>query len=141
VPVERVGRAALRRSFRRRSRKALCRFLRFTVAPDFETGSALQCGCPGHADPTPTWTSTWDHDCPAVGSEPWRGSLSDRILKNRCTRRTVLATDPEIVLVTVPRSIVPPFHPSGYMDKAPLVASPPTGSWTTLRWRDLGSFC
>jgi hypothetical protein len=36
VPVERVGRAALRRSFRRRSRKALRRFLRFTGAPDFE---------------------------------------------------------------------------------------------------------
>ena len=42
VRVERVGRAAQAKIVQASIPKALQRFLRFTVAPDSETGSALQ---------------------------------------------------------------------------------------------------
>jgi hypothetical protein len=104
----RVARAARRRSLGRRSRKALRRFLRFSaclpksVAPRSTRGTdSLQ----RPAGRTPTVSPRED-----------RGVIA---FLNRCTHRTVLARDPEIAFVSVPRSIVPPFHPPGYLDKVP----------------------
>jgi len=149
VRVERVGRAALRRSLRRRSRKRWRRFLRFTISLDSETriGAAVWAPGvdratvhpPGYMDkaphlacrmgPTPkvpaaadsckkirlsadaanplNRSRNWRADGDGwrfapdagvvqrlkgltvckVGSELWRGSLSDRVLiaENRCT--------------------------------------------------------
>src|SRR4051812_31849118 len=56
VPVERVGRAALRRSFRRRSRKALHRFLRFTRVKTLKPGSAAAVWAPDVGPPRETLT-------------------------------------------------------------------------------------
>jgi hypothetical protein len=59
VSVGRVGRAALRRSFRRRSRKASRRFLRFTVAPDFEIRIGTAVWVPGTCRPPKSHTCTF----------------------------------------------------------------------------------
>jgi len=104
VPVERVGRAAPRRSFRRRSRKASRRFLRFTVSPASETrigGCSVGAGCrppARNADPHPYMDrppvslmsisgalSHKSHNAPAA-ADSCRTSVSARVWANPLTR-------------------------------------------------------
>jgi hypothetical protein len=72
-------------------RKPVRRFLRFTVAPDSEPGSALQRAlgvgrsCTGVMTPTPTWTRAWDHECPAmISSALGRRQLQEHPSQLRC---------------------------------------------------------
>src|SRR6266487_5682777 len=84
VRVERVGRAALRRSFRRRSLKRCAALFVSPVSPDSET-AALQCGrpvsCyvhpPGYMDKAPSRVS-WADGEPASAAHCTRCSTDNR---------------------------------------------------------------
>src|SRR5262249_62193333 len=82
------------------------------------------------------------------GSEPWRGSLSDRVLiaENRCAAffdcDTGTRKRDRHCSGAGRRSIVPPFHPPGYLDtgcrRSTFLAAESKGSKGTLR---RGFFC
>jgi hypothetical protein len=139
VRVERVGRAALRRSFRRRSLKVLRRFHRFTVAPDFEirigtaacaaVGARYRFTRPGRGKRRPrvpvTGGRTWTQVRAPAGHRPL-GGVSCKIIRlsadaaNPLSRSRNSRADGD-------------GHPPGYLDKAP----PPLGGVSRRNLRRL----